>query len=65
MVSEYLDVIAQLAQRCGGSSAGQTGTDDEDREFLAVQGGDQLEVLLSVIPLIGLREPRHVGSVVL
>ena len=65
MVCEDLDVIAQLAQSCRSSSAGQTGTDDEDRELLAVQGRDQLEVLLSVIPLVGLRESLHVRSVVL
>ena len=70
VVREDLDVVAQLAERCGGRGAGEAGADHDHVELAAVVGFDQLQVELVVVPLVGQRAGRdlrvegecHLGS---
>ena len=47
---EGVDVVAELAERCRGGAAGETGADDDDLEPAAVVRSDELHVELVLVP---------------
>ncbi len=55
VVREDLDVVAELTQGGGGGGAGEAGADDDHLELATVVGGDQFQVELVVVPLVGQR----------
>ena len=50
LVEEDVDVVAHLAQRCGGCATGKAGTDDDDVELTTVGGVHQSRVELTLFP---------------
>src|SRR5439155_24240332 len=59
--AEVEDLIPELAKRCGGRSAGQSGADDDHRELPLVGGIDQLHRELVPVPLVGERARGNVA----
>ena len=60
LVEEDVDVVAHLAQRCGGCATGKAGTDDDDVELTTVGGVHQSRVELTLFP--GLRQGNIHGG---
>jgi len=57
--AEYLDVVAQFAERSGCGGASQTRTDDDDVELALVGGAYDLDSCLMVAPLFGQSTGRN------
>ena len=57
--AEYLDVVAQFAERSGCGGTSQTRTDDDDVELALVGGAYDLDSCLMVAPLFGQSTGRN------
>src|SRR5699024_784151 len=50
VVGERLHVVAEFTECRGGGATGQAGADNQDAELATVQWGDQVHVVLVVVP---------------
>ena len=59
--AEYLDIVAEFAQRGSSRRAAEAGTYDDDIEFTLVGRADHLDVGLMLAPFLGNGALRHMG----